>query len=81
MHNAPEAFAQLRRREPAFRTDPKNPLARVAVTKRVLHYSDIRTEAAYLEGEPAHRRLVRPCGRSNATYRATAKIRPPSRHD
>ena len=58
MHNAPEAFAQLRRREPAFDVSPKHPLARVAVTKRVLHYSDIRAEEAYLEEEPAHRRLA-----------------------
>jgi GAF domain-containing protein len=58
MHNAPEAFAELRRREPAFHVGPKHPLARVAVTKQVLHYSDIRTEVAYLEGEAAHRRLA-----------------------
>ena len=58
MHNAPEAFAQLRRREPAFHVGPKHPLARVAVTKQVLHYSDITTEVAYLQGEPAHRRLA-----------------------
>jgi hypothetical protein len=58
MHNAPEAFAQSRRREPTFHVGPKHPLARVAVTKRVLHYSDIRTEVAYLEEEPALRRLA-----------------------
>src|SRR5215510_11896856 len=32
MHNAPEAFAELQRREPAFHVGPKHPLARVAVT-------------------------------------------------
>jgi hypothetical protein len=46
MHNAPEAFAELRQREPAFHVGPRHPLARVAVTKQVLHYSDIRTEVA-----------------------------------
>src|SRR5262249_29129830 len=58
MHNAPEAFAELRRREPAFLLGPKHPLARVAATKQMLHYSDIRTEVAFLEGEAAHRRLA-----------------------
>ena len=62
MHNAPEAFAELRRREPAFHVGPKHPLARVAVTKQVLHYSDIRAEVAYLEGEAAHRRLAELAG-------------------
>jgi GAF domain-containing protein len=56
-HNVPEAFAELRRREPAFHVGPKHPLGRVAATKQVLHISDLRTEVAYLKGEAAHWRL------------------------
>jgi len=53
MHNAPPAFAELRRREPVFCPGPLNPLARVAATKRLLHISNLAEDAAYKEREPA----------------------------
>ncbi len=53
LHNAPPAFAEERRREPMVRPGPKNPLARVVRTKQLQHITDIRTEEAYIEGEPA----------------------------
>ncbi len=49
MHNVPEAFVELRRREPKFAVRSSHPLARVATTKQVLHIADITTEAGYLE--------------------------------
>ena len=53
MHNAPPAFAELRRREPVFCPGPLNPLARIAATKRLLHISNLAEDAAYKEREPA----------------------------
>ena len=52
MHGAPPAWAELRRRDPILRFGPKNPLARIAETRRVQHISDFRTEPAYLDREP-----------------------------
>jgi GAF domain-containing protein len=51
MHNAPEAYAELRRREPMVRFHPKHPFARVATMKRVLHIADVRTEPGFPEGD------------------------------
>ena len=52
MHSAPPAWAELRRRDPILRFGPKNPLARIAETRRVQHIADFRTEPAYLDREP-----------------------------
>jgi signal transduction histidine kinase len=52
MHGAPPAWAELRRRDPILRFGPKNPLARIAETRRVQHIADFRTEPAYLDREP-----------------------------
>src|SRR5262249_19476639 len=52
MHSAPPAWAELRRRDPILRFGPKNPLARIAETRRVQHIADFRTEPAYLDPEP-----------------------------
>ena len=49
MHNAPEAYAELRRREPMVRFHPKHPFARVAAMKQVLHIADVRTEPGFPE--------------------------------
>ena len=54
MHNVPELYAELRRREPTFKFDPKHPLGRLAATKRVLQIVDIKTEEGYFEGHPAY---------------------------
>ena len=51
MHNAPEAYAELRRREPIVRFPPKHPFARVAAMKQMLHIADVRTEPGFPEGD------------------------------
>ena len=51
--NPPPAFAELRRREPIFRPEPSNPLARVAASKKLLHIDDIAEDEAYKAREPA----------------------------
>ena len=38
MHNAPPAFADLRRREPVIRPGP---MARMAATKQLVHIADL----------------------------------------
>jgi GAF domain-containing protein len=58
MHNVPDAFAKLRRREPVFKVDAKHPLGRVAATKQVLHIADLRSETGYREGDPSHSAMV-----------------------
>jgi transcriptional regulator with GAF, ATPase, and Fis domain len=52
MLNAPPAFAELRRREPVLRPDPRTALGRVARTKQVAQIVDIKAEQAYVEGDP-----------------------------
>src|SRR5262249_52458168 len=49
MHNAPPAFAEMRRREPVVRPSSGTGLARVARTKRVVHVADMRAERHYRE--------------------------------
>jgi GAF domain-containing protein len=51
LHNAPPAFAALRQREPLYRPDPLNPLARVAATKKLLHILDMTEDEAYKQRE------------------------------
>src|SRR5215831_9086031 len=41
LHNAPRAFAELRRREPVIRAGP---MMRIAVTKQPVHLSDFSTQ-------------------------------------
>ena len=43
MHNAPPAFAKLRRREPVIRA---RPLLRMAATKQLIHIADITKDEA-----------------------------------
>jgi GAF domain-containing protein len=52
MFNVPNAFVELRRREPEVRPGPSHPLARVAATKEVLQIADYKAEADYIKGEP-----------------------------
>ena len=52
MHNAPQAFAELRRREPTFRPGPLSAAGRVAVTKQVLHIPDYFEEETYKQRDP-----------------------------
>ena len=53
MHNAPPAYAELRRREPAVRPGPDHPLGRVAATKQVLQIADMTTEVSYRQRVPS----------------------------
>jgi GAF domain-containing protein len=50
-HNTPPAYAEERRREP-FRADQKTGLGRMIGTKTVVHVTDIRAEAPYIERRP-----------------------------
>jgi GAF domain-containing protein len=51
-HNAPPAFVEHRRRQPLIRPIPISSLGRLLATKQVIHIDDMRTEKAYLDGEP-----------------------------
>jgi signal transduction histidine kinase len=52
LHNAPQAWDELRRHNPVVRPGPNNPLCRMAATKQLQHLADIRKEQAYIEREP-----------------------------
>ena len=58
LHNAPKAFAELRRLQAIVHFGPKHPLARQIATKQVLHIADVRTEAVYIEGDPSFAQFV-----------------------
>jgi GAF domain-containing protein/anti-sigma regulatory factor (Ser/Thr protein kinase) len=58
VYNIPEAFIALRRRQGDIHYGPKNPLTRLAATKKVQHISDCRTDVAFLDGEEAWVQLV-----------------------
>lgn len=55
LHNAPEAFAELRRREPLFRPGPDTAMGRLLLTKQAVHVIDSKAERAYVEGDPVRR--------------------------
>ena len=61
MHNVPQAFAKQRLSGP-IRFAPKNPLGRLAVTKAVQHVVDVRTDPAFLDGDPGITALARLTG-------------------
>jgi signal transduction histidine kinase/putative methionine-R-sulfoxide reductase with GAF domain len=48
MHNVPSAFADQRKRSPAWRPGPKTPLGRMLTTKSVVHVANLATEDAYI---------------------------------
>jgi GAF domain-containing protein len=52
MFNVPDAFAELRQREPEVRPGPSHPLARVAATREALQIADYQAEPDYINGEP-----------------------------
>jgi GAF domain-containing protein len=62
MHGAPQAWNELRQRDPIIRFSRKNPLGRVAATKQLQHIADFRLEETYLEREPAPVALVEAAG-------------------
>jgi len=47
MHNAPPAFAEVRRRDPVVRPSPSNPMVRVAQTKRPLQARDVAEDSGW----------------------------------
>jgi signal transduction histidine kinase/DNA-binding response OmpR family regulator/HAMP domain-containing protein len=61
-HNAPEAFVEMRRREPVFRPAPLTPITRVATTKQLLHIPDLAEDIAYKEHDPTVMRFVDSAG-------------------
>jgi two-component system, NtrC family, sensor kinase len=64
LQNAPLAYAERWRQEPLLLVDanPRFPVARVAVTKDVVHIADLTTEPLYLEREPRMVSLVDSAG-------------------
>ena len=62
MHNAPPAFAELRRRDPVVRTGPLSAIARVAATGQLLHISDLAEDVSYKERDPASVVMVETAG-------------------
>ena len=62
MHGAPPEYAEKRTSEPIIHPGPKNLLFRVARTKQLQHVSDLRTEEAYVEGDPSIRTVVEVAG-------------------
>ena len=61
-HNAPPAYAELRRRQPMVRPGPSHPLGRVAATKQVLHIADLSKEAGYFERNPSYVPMIELAG-------------------
>ena len=59
-HNPPPAFAELRRRQPEIRSS--GVLARVAVTKQLLHIADCTEDASYKQGDDDFVAFVDLCG-------------------
>jgi GAF domain-containing protein len=55
LHNAPPAFAELRRREPVIHPGPETAMGRLLATRRTVHIEDSMAERAYIEGDPVRR--------------------------
>jgi GAF domain-containing protein len=53
LHNVPQAFVEARATLTPFRPHPESGLGYVARTRQVAHINDVRTQASYLEGNPA----------------------------
>ncbi len=52
MHNPPQAFAELRQRDPVVPRSPVSVLGRVAATKELLNITDLVEDVAYKERYP-----------------------------
>jgi GAF domain-containing protein len=55
LHNAPEAFAELRRREPVIHPGPENLMGQLMIHKQVIQIEDAKAERAYIEGNAIRR--------------------------
>src|SRR5262249_43854479 len=53
MLNVPPAIAEMRRRNPVFRSNPRTALARAAATKQTVQIADVQTDPGYLDPPPA----------------------------
>ena len=51
-HDAPPAYVESRKRDPAIRPPPDAPLGRVASTKRIVHIADLSKLQSYIEHHP-----------------------------
>jgi two-component system, NtrC family, sensor kinase len=58
MFNVPEAFAELRTREPTVRPRPSHPLSRAAANKETVQIADYRADEEYLKREPTFVRFT-----------------------
>src|SRR5262249_8991402 len=52
MLNVPPAIAEMRRRNPVFRSNPRTALARAAATKQTVQIADVQTDPGYLDPPP-----------------------------
>ncbi|MCC6947500.1 MAG: GAF domain-containing protein [Bradyrhizobiaceae bacterium] len=52
MHNAPPAFAEMRKRDPLVRPPASSSIGQAAETKQSVQIADIRTETGYVERDP-----------------------------
>src|SRR5262249_45266746 len=48
LHNAPPAYAELRRRDPVIQPHQQSVLLRLVATRQVVHIADIRLDQGYL---------------------------------
>jgi len=53
LHNAPPAYAELRRRNPVIHPHPSSALPRLVATRQVVHITDILVDQGYLAGAPS----------------------------
>jgi GAF domain-containing protein len=51
-HNAPTTWVEVRQRNPVVQPGPNTGLGRLAATKQVVHFDDLRETQAYREREP-----------------------------
>ncbi|MGA9124919.1 MAG: GAF domain-containing protein [Pseudolabrys sp.] len=51
-HDAPPAYVESRKRDPAIRPAPDTPLGRVASTKQIAHIADLSKLQSYVERHP-----------------------------
>jgi GAF domain-containing protein len=62
MHNAPPAFAEMRRSNPVFRPGPGTGLDRAVRSKQVVQIPDLKVEQPYREGDPSSFMIVELAG-------------------
>ena len=62
MHNAPPAFAEMRRSNPVFRPGPGTGLDRGVRSKQVVQIPDLKAEQPYREGDPSSFMIVELAG-------------------